>query len=563
MRRKLACLLAWLPFVAVFLLMTAPPEKATAQSGWPPLDSNCSDGECVFGVSASADDAGPKPECTNFATTWPEIYFGKCTIGNSIVSGFHFPNIMLSRGTVITQAYLVFTVDGTYTTPITMTLYGEDSANAQPFSSSSQPANRPRLSGISTTWSIPSSDAWTAGSVRQSPNITAIIQAIINKSTWQSGNALAILTEPASSTASGAYRRVFAYDRAGVSYSARLVVRIQPHKAYLPAVMNNFPPPAATSYYVWNINTLGSLGRALGNSDTNMPGAQDNLVILHFGYPARQFVSQSTIWGAKPSFRPDIFIPTTAVITSSVTFATEYYNATVNDTLSRLRLVIAVSNCCAENDLAFFQNHGTAWAQAVNSIRSQIASCCSSRVTVVAGNDMEIEWNDPFATTEWLKMYATSSTCIPGAGDNGCFYNFGNNTVSPSGTMCATSRASAWTACDVWYISWGYKKNANDTYRYPRALPQIYHRYDPNRPQYPYGYDATQWRDLSIFSVTQMSASAVHFVGSLTQRARCGDSCTEGNNYPWEGYQLLYGALNSDARTKQGLHWSTDITAQP
>lgn len=217
MRRKLACLLALLPIIVVSLLMTAPSEQATAQSGWPPLDSNCSDVECVFGISASADDAGPKPECTNFATTWPEIYFGKCTNGNSIVSGLRFSNITLSRGAVITQAYLVFTVDGTYTTPITMTLYGEDSANAQPFSSSSQPANRARLSGVSTTWPIPSNDTWTAGSVRQSPNITALIQAIVNKSAWQSGNALAILTEPASSTASGAYRRVFAYDRSGVS----------------------------------------------------------------------------------------------------------------------------------------------------------------------------------------------------------------------------------------------------------------------------------------------------------------------------------------------------------
>lgn len=241
MRRRLTYLVAPLPVIAfLLLLIIAPPEKATAQSGWPPLDSNCSDGECVFGVSAGADDAGPNPVTScSYATTWNEIYLGRCT-GTSIVSGFRFANITLPRGTGIAQAYLVFTVDGIYITPITVAFYGENATHAQAFSSTSSPASRPRLSGLSTVWSIPSSDSWVQGQIRQSPDITAMVQAIVDKSGWQSGNALAILVEPTSATATGAYRRVFAFERAGIAYSARLVIRTGPRKVYLPLMQKNY-----------------------------------------------------------------------------------------------------------------------------------------------------------------------------------------------------------------------------------------------------------------------------------------------------------------------------------
>lgn len=46
--------------------------------------------------------------------------------------------------------------------------------------------------------------------------------------------------------------------------------------------------PTAPSYYITQINSLYSLGYALGVHDRDAPGTQDNLVILDYGYPAKQ-----------------------------------------------------------------------------------------------------------------------------------------------------------------------------------------------------------------------------------------------------------------------------------
>jgi hypothetical protein len=53
------------------------------------------------------------------------------------------------------------------------------------------------------------------------------------------------------------------------------------------------------------------------------------------------------------------------------------------------------------------------------------------------------------------------------------------------------------------------------------------------------------------------------FVGSLTEREDCDDACAKGNNYSWEGFQLLSRALASNVTTRQGMRWSTDIEFQP
>jgi len=224
-------------------------------------------------------------------------------------------------------------------------------------------------------------------------------------------------------------------------------------------------------------------------------------------------------------------------------------------------MVIGVNSCCNENTLAFFQGHGTAWGQAVNSIRLGI-SPYSSQVDVVGGSDIEMSFNDPYTTAQWLNYYMAASTCNPGSNSSveGCFYNFGNLTISISGTSCATSESSPWRACDVWYVSWGAQKNGK---RFARPVPEIYVGYNPDYPQYPWGYNATVWKDLSLFSANQMSAGKMYFVGPLTQRARCGEGCLSGNNTPYEGYVLLRDALASNPTTSMSLRWSTDITIQP
>jgi len=205
------------------------PFSAFASSVPMPPDSDCSDGQCVFWVKARTDDAGLHPACT-YSTSYNEIYMGECTNRQGIVSGFRFPNVTIPAGMIIQEAYIEFTVDGPYTDELNVAFYGEASGNANPFSTTSRPSNRP-LTVTSSTWSIPSTDRWELGQLRDSPDLTAIVQEIVNRPDWISGNALAIIVKNAG-PASGTYRhrRVIGYDRPvwypGTENAARLVIRL-------------------------------------------------------------------------------------------------------------------------------------------------------------------------------------------------------------------------------------------------------------------------------------------------------------------------------------------------
>jgi hypothetical protein len=335
-------------------------------------------------------------------------------------------------------------------------------------------------------------------------------------------------------------------------------------------------PISSTSYYLKSINSLVGLDTQLGNWDRNHSGTQDHLVILDYGYPVWQqqglnnyiygiqFVNDSTYTFHDLNF----------VINNVVSFAHDYYT-TVNswDPQSHLRIVVSVNNCCWYETGLYdrFAGHGVAWANAVNTIRSQI-STYASQVSVIAGMDIEQhkpdKGGDPYATYVWLNAYRDNSSCYPTPGmDNtteGCFYNFGTMQPAFSTGGCHTSAPTDptdpsynWNYCDVWYASWGVTKGG---YRFARPLPEIYHGYASSLP---WGSDANAWQALNVFSYQQMSAGPMFFVGTLTERLSCNDACDQGNNYPWEGFQLLSRALASNTITRQAMRWSVDITLQP
>ena len=320
-------------------------------------------------------------------------------------------------------------------------------------------------------------------------------------------------------------------------------------------------PKTSISYYVTDLQTLGTLGNDLGIADQGEAGTQDHLVILDYGKP----IYQGGSFGAKLLFydRQNVFTP--AIISSAVDFASGYYYGTGNDYTSHIQMVISVNNCCWEDPLSLFQGHGAAWAGVVNQIKNQIvADGYATQVNVVAGSDMEQQnpgGNRPYSSTQWLAYYMANSNCHPGLDNSvdGCFYNFGDLVIAVSGTGCATTYSTiTWQACDVWNVSWGAHRT-NESH-FARPVPEIYHNAIPHPP---WGSDATAWQQLSVFSNNQMLSGPMFFVGSLTQRARCDDACGSGNNYPWEGFQLLSRALTSNTTTRQAMRWSADIALQP
>jgi type IV pilus assembly protein PilY1 len=103
-------------------------------------------------------------------------------------------------------------------TTVNVRIYGHDEDDADAPTSSSQVIDA-TLTTEYVDWS--NIAAWTDGSQYDSPDITDIIQEIVDRVGWSSGNAL-VLQFRDNSSSSGAYRSLSMYDYDSGSEKAEL-----------------------------------------------------------------------------------------------------------------------------------------------------------------------------------------------------------------------------------------------------------------------------------------------------------------------------------------------------
>jgi hypothetical protein len=88
-------------------------------------------------------------------------------------------------------------------------IYGEASSNPPTFSSTNTPSQRPITSAFAS-WNI--TDRWILSEKRNTPNLSMLVQEIVNRDDWNTGNSLAVIFKNAGS--GSAHRRVIAIERA-------------------------------------------------------------------------------------------------------------------------------------------------------------------------------------------------------------------------------------------------------------------------------------------------------------------------------------------------------------
>jgi hypothetical protein len=127
------------------------------------------------------------------------LYFG---------SAARFTGVTVGQGWTINDAYLVFTAnDNRIGTGANTRLTGESVDNSATFSTIANYNSRPRTQA-SVDWdNIP---AWSSQSTYESANITSIIQEIVNRPGWVSGNSLTIFWEDDQTSTNG--RGAYSYD---------------------------------------------------------------------------------------------------------------------------------------------------------------------------------------------------------------------------------------------------------------------------------------------------------------------------------------------------------------
>jgi hypothetical protein len=107
--------------------------------------------------------------------------------------GMRFNGIAVPPGATVTSAWIQFQVDETDSQATSLTIQAEAADNPPTFSSSANISSRPRTVEA-VQWSPP---AWNttgeAGPDQQTPDLSAVIQEVVNLSGWTSGNSLAVI----------------------------------------------------------------------------------------------------------------------------------------------------------------------------------------------------------------------------------------------------------------------------------------------------------------------------------------------------------------------------------
>lgn len=122
--------------------------------------------------------------------------------------GLRFANIAIPPKTNIKSAYLQFTVDETTAAPCQLKIWIENTANATVYDENNYSVSARDYLAESVTWSP---QAWLQSAIsdtaQQSPDLSALIQNLINRDDWEAGNALALKVTGEGSRIAVAYEK--------------------------------------------------------------------------------------------------------------------------------------------------------------------------------------------------------------------------------------------------------------------------------------------------------------------------------------------------------------------
>ncbi len=108
--------------------------------------------------------------------------------------GLRFVDVPLPRGAKIREAYIQFTCDEASSETTALNIVGELSPDARPFQEESHDLSSRTSSKAEVAWNVAE---WTkpgeSGAAQRSPNLTAIVQEIVNQPDWKAKHALVLL----------------------------------------------------------------------------------------------------------------------------------------------------------------------------------------------------------------------------------------------------------------------------------------------------------------------------------------------------------------------------------
>ncbi len=144
-------------------------------------------------TAARLDDAEERISTGSVATGGVDLELGADGSRAQLV-GMRFPNLAIPNGATITDAWIIFTADETWNVTTNLNVYGQAADNAPAFSSEDYDISARPQTAASVAWNNVA--PWTTVHAQyNSPGLASVVQEIVNRGGWASGNALVMMID--------------------------------------------------------------------------------------------------------------------------------------------------------------------------------------------------------------------------------------------------------------------------------------------------------------------------------------------------------------------------------
>ncbi|MEZ5306296.1 MAG: C25 family cysteine peptidase [Pyrinomonadaceae bacterium] len=264
-------------------------------------------------VNQSSDDAEQNASSTAVITNSGDLDFFSERGASPTYSavGLRFNGVSVPVGATITNAYIELRANNNNSTSSgskTITIEGQAADNPTTFTTANNNiAGRPRTTA-SVNWVT---STWTNASTEQSPSLVSVVQEIVNRGGWASGNSMAFIL---TGTSAGGYREGESFDgssnrapRLVIEYSVAGTCGITPDTAYeVRVVSSNFNSGQPLENYVpTSVNADGSaLGDSRDSDGVVLSGTTVSALLTTAGYGQNDHTYD---FGFKPASSASIF----------------------------------------------------------------------------------------------------------------------------------------------------------------------------------------------------------------------------------------------------------------
>ena len=157
-------------------------------------------------------------EGTSYTEDSSSVWVGNGSSAAASYTGLRFNSVHIPQGKTISAAYLSFYSPSGQWVNIAFQMAGDSTGNSAPFSSSAKPSGRT----FTTAKINHSSDTlWSASTWNNLNDMSAVIQELVNRADWQSGNSISIILKGTGSTWARKFANSF---EAGAATAPKLVI---------------------------------------------------------------------------------------------------------------------------------------------------------------------------------------------------------------------------------------------------------------------------------------------------------------------------------------------------